>query len=897
MVNAPVILVDGSSYLFRAYYALPPLTTAKGQPTGAIYGVANMLRRLVKDYQPKYMVVVFDPKGKTTRHEVYPEYKANRAQMPDDLGPQIAPLHELIQAAGMTLHIESGVEADDLIGTLATKITAMGQTVLISTGDKDMAQLVNDKVELINTMSNRLLDSDGVKEKYGVYPDRIIDYLALMGDSSDNIPGVNKVGPKTAVKWLDQYGSIDGVIAAAADIKGKVCEYLRAAIADGTLAMSKQLVTIDCDIPINIELDDLLLSTPNTDKLLNMYEEFEFKGWLAELSQHQADGGSKAETKKEYATILTKKDFNIWLQKIKQAAVFSLDTETTSINAMQAELVGLSFATDAGEAAYVPLTHDYMGAPEQLDLTWVLAQLQPLLQDQTKTIVGQNLKYDIEVLRHYGVTMTAPLFDTMLASYVVRQASRRHDMDTLAEECLQQQTIKFTDIAGSGAKQLSFNAIALDQAAPYAAEDADITLQLYHYFLPQLESGWTHKVFTEIEMPLMPILADMEYNGVRIDVGMLHRQSQALAKKLADLQHQIFEIAGAEFNVGSTKQLRTILYEQLKLPILKKTPKGEPSTSEEVLTQLAYDYPLPQLILDYRSFAKLKSTYTDKLPEEVNPKTQRIHTHYNQSVTATGRLSSNNPNLQNIPIKTEAGRKIRQAFVAEPGRKIVAADYSQVELRLMAHLSQDPALLSAFKRGDDVHSATAAEVFNVALDKVNNEQRRCAKAINFGLMYGMSAFGLAKQLEVPRGEAQQYIDVYFQRYPKVKEYMDQAREQAATQGYIETLFGRRLYTPDINSKNVPRRRAAERAAINAPLQGSSADIIKRAMIDIYQWIPEYSADVSLLMQVHDELVFSVTEDKVAVISQKIKNSMEHAADLTVALLVEIGVGDNWDQAH
>lgn len=894
--ESPVILVDGSSYLFRAYYAMPPLTNGAGLPTGAIYGVINMLKKLIKDYSPTHLAVIFDPKGKTTRHELYADYKANRASMPEDLQQQIAPLHAVIRAMGIPLFIESGVEADDLIGTIAKKIEREGYSVLISTGDKDIAQLVSDRITLINTMNNHTLNSAGVVEKFGVRPDQIIDYLSLVGDTSDNIPGVTKVGPKTAVKWLTQYDSIDSLIQNAAKVGGKVGENLRNAIESGTLALSRQLVTIDCAIDVSTHHADCARQPADEGALKEHFTELEFSAWLAELS-HSPSDSPPAPVEVDYQTVLTKEAFQDWVDALSRADVIALDTETTSLDATRAELVGLSFATQSHVAAYVPLTHRYPGAPSQLDSAWVLEQLEPILNDSKKLIVGQNLKYDLQVLRTAGVSVTAKLFDTMIASYVLHQNSMRHDMDTLARKCLGLETVTFESIAGKGAKQLTFDQIDIQVAAPYAAEDADITYRLYEQFNQRLEGSWALSVFQEIEMPLMPILADMEYTGVRLDCDLLHQQSADLSRRIVDLQQQIWSLAGENFNIASTKQLQYVLFEKLMLPVLKKTPKGQPSTAEEVLQELAVDYPLPKSILEFRSLSKLKSTYTDKLPEQTSPVTERVHTHYNQTVTATGRLSSNNPNLQNIPVRTEDGRKIREAFVARPGRKIVAADYSQVELRLMAHLSQDPTLLQAFKNNEDVHSVTAAGVFGVTVDAVTPEQRRRAKAINFGLMYGMSAFGLAKQLGVGRQEAQDYIDVYFNRYPGVHAYMDQARSQAADQGYVETLCGRRLMTPDINSKNALQRRAAERAAINAPLQGSAADIIKLAMINMRPWLQDNADDISLLMQVHDELVFSVKESRLDEIAKQIHFYMENAISLSVDLLVEIGVGDNWEQAH
>lgn len=886
----PFVLVDGSSYLFRAYYALPPLTNSHGQPTGAIYGVLNMLKRLLKDYEPEHIAVVFDPKGKTTRHGLFPDYKANRAAMPDDLGTQIAPLHEAIKALGLPLVIQPGVEADDIIGTLAQQAVAAGMNVVISTGDKDMAQLVNGHVTLINTMTNKQYDIEGVKQKYGVAPEQIIDYLALMGDSSDNIPGIPKVGPKTALKWLDQYGTLDNIKQHAADIGGKVGENLRDNL--DLLELSRQLVTIDCQIELQKPPTELLLSSPDEAGLLVLFKEFEFNNWIKELSVEKA----KPE-KSSYETLLDKKSFSLWLEKITQASVWAFDTETTSLDAMQAELVGLSFAIDEGQAAYVPLQHDYDGAPAQLDRAWVLEQLKPLLEDGQRIVVGQNLKYDLKVLNQYGVTISAPIFDTMLAAYALAQGPSRYDLDTLALNHLDHQMIAYKDIAGSGAKQLTFNQVTLDQAAEYAAEDADIALRLYRVFQPQLLSGWATDFFTQLSMPMVPVLTEMELRGVLVDAEILAQQSVELAQKITELEQKIYALAGEAFNVASPKQLQMILFDKLNLPIIKKTPKGQPSTAEAVLQELAKEYELPQLIVEYRSYNKLKSTYTDKLPLQINPTTGRVHTHYQQTGTVTGRLSSSDPNLQNIPIRTEQGRRVRQAFVAPAGKVLLAADYSQIELRLMAHLSQDPTLLQAFKNNQDVHSATASEVFSVPIDQVSTEQRRRAKAINFGLLYGMSAFGLAAQLDINRGEAQNYIDLYFQRYPKVRVYMDSLRALAAKQAYVETMQGRRLYFPEIQSKNGIRRKAAERAAINAPLQGSASEIIKIAMLRIHEWMAASHYDVTLLMQVHDELVFEVAIKDLDAVKIKVQELMEHAIEITVPLLVGIGVGENWELAH
>ncbi len=889
----PFILVDGSSYLFRAYYALPPLTNSKGQPTGAIYGVINMLRKLMMDYEPEHIAVVFDPKGKTFRNELYAEYKANRTEMPDELRDQIKPLFEIIKALGLPLIIKEGVEADDVIATLAKKAKQEGMNVLVSTGDKDLAQIVNHKVTLINTMTNRMLDPEGVVEKFGVPPESIIDYLTLVGDTSDNIPGVPKVGPKTAAKWLNQYGSLDNIIKNADEIKGKVGENLRAHISE--IPLTRELVTVLSDVKLDEKLMELSPREQDREKLIALFSELEFKTWLAEVLSTE-----KAASKEEcrYDTILDKKSFEKWLKKLSHANLFAFDTETTDIDAMRATLVGVSFAVKPGEAAYVPLAHDYLGAPKQLDKKWVLQQLKLLLENPAKTVVGQNLKYDIQVLAKENIAIKAKIWDTLLESYVLNSSSTRHNLNSLSLKYLGKSTIQFEDIAGKGAKQMSFNEISIDEAAPYAAEDADITWQLHQKLMPMIENEKNFvKVLNQIEMPLMPVLARMEMHGVLIDADMLKKHSKELEKRIKELEKEAFTLAGHEFNLGSPKQLQTILYDEQKLPVLKKTPGGQPSTAEFVLQDLALDYPLPKVILEYRSLSKLKSTYTDRLPEQIHSDTGRVHTSYNQAVTSTGRLSSNNPNLQNIPIRTEQGRRIRQAFIAPRGYRIVAADYSQVELRIMAHISKDPALIKAFEEELDVHRATAAEVFGVKLDEVTNDQRRSAKAINFGLLYGMSSFGLARQLGIERGLAKKYIDIYFNRYPKVHEYMEVIRKLASEQGYVETLFGRRLYVPEINSANMQRRRAAERAAINAPMQGTAADIIKIAMIKVDDWLQNNKVDARMIMQVHDELVFEVATKDLDRVNKQICESMEKAAQLVVPLVVDMGVGQNWDEAH
>ncbi len=901
-LDNPIILVDGSSYLFRAFHAMPPLESSKGAQTGAAYGVVNMLKKLQKDYSPSRMAVVFDAKGKTFRNDLFEDYKANRPPMPPELREQIAPLHALVEALGLPLLVIDNVEADDVIGTLSRQASEKGLQTLISTSDKDMAQLVNEHVTLINTMSNTYMDPDGVREKFGVPPERIVDYLTLMGDKVDNIPGVDKCGPKTAVKWLDKYGSLEQVMANADEVGGKIGENLRAAL--GQLPLSEELATIklDCELPFGI--DDLTLAEPDRERLIELYKELEFKTWLRELlgsgDEPEAEAEADSQTSVDrsgYEVIVEEKDLDRWLEKLADTPLYALDTETTSLDYMAAELVGLSFATAPGEAAYLPIGHDYVGAPDQLDRDKVLAKLKPLLENPESRKVGQNLKYDMSVLANAGIDLKGVAFDTMLESYILNSVGSRHDMDTLALKHLGHATISFTDIAGKGAKQLTFNQIPLEQAAPYAAEDADVTLALHETLWPQLkEQDGPKAVFEEIEMPLLTVLSRIERDGVLIDGEFLRKKSAAFADRIAELEAEAHDLAGGEFNLGSPKQLQEILFEKQGLPVLKKTPKGQPSTAEEVLQELALDYPLPKLILEHRSLSKLKSTYTDKLPKQVNPKTGRVHTSYHQAVAATGRLSSSDPNLQNIPIKSEEGRSIRQAFIAPEGFSIVAADYSQIELRIMAHLSQDKGLLEAFARGEDIHRATAAEVFDVEPDAVTDNQRRNAKAINFGLIYGMSAFGLARQLGIPRDEAQHYIHTYFARYPGVEAYMENTRNKAAELGYVETLYGRRLYLPEIHSRNGMRRKAAERTAINAPMQGSAADIIKLAMISIDNWLKD-EPDARVIMQVHDELVFEVKESKIEIISEKISQIMEEIVELDVPLLVDLGVGKNWDEAH
>ena len=903
--QAPAVLVDGSSYLFRAYHALPPLNNSKGQPTGAIKGVVNMIRRLVNDYPDSKIIVVFDAKGKNFRHDMYPDYKANRPPMPDDLRSQIQPIHDIIKALGLPLLIIPDVEADDVIGTLARQATEQKLDVIVSTGDKDMAQLVTEHVMLMNTMTNTFMDEQGVLEKFGVKPSQIIDYLALVGDSVDNIPGVNKCGPKTAVKWLTEYESLNGVIDNADKIGGKIGENLRDAIEK--LPLSYELATIKCDIELDENLAEIQHAEQDTESLKNLYAEFEFKSLLQELDNNAQTNDSNADSESEqpkskvesnYETILDKAAFEAWLDKIKAAPYFAFDTETTSLDYMSARVVGVSVCCVAGEAAYIPFGHDYLGAPEQLDQDYVLDALKPILEDPDIKKLGQNLKYDRNVLINHGITLDGIEHDTMIESYVLNSTGSRHDMDTLAEKYLGRTTIHFEDIAGKGAKQLTFNQIELEKAAPYAAEDADITLQLHEALFPRLatEKGLL-EVYSNIDKPLVKVLSNMERRGAKVDANKLSKQSQELATRISELEKEAYDLAGEEFNLSSPKQLQAIFFEKLELPVIKKTPKGQPSTAEPVLQELALDYPLPKVILEHRSLAKLKSTYTDKLPLLINPGTGRIHTSYHQAVTATGRLSSSDPNLQNIPIRTADGRRIRQAFVAEQGYKLIAADYSQIELRIMAHLSQDKGLLNAFAHGEDVHKATAAEVFDVPVSEVSDDQRRKAKAINFGLIYGMSAFGLAKQINVARNEAQQYIDRYFERYPGVLDYMDRIRAQAHEDGFVETVFGRRLYLPDINARNKMLQQGAERTAINAPMQGTAADIIKRAMINVEKALATADLDAKMIMQVHDELIVEVAESQVEQVAQLLEHEMMAAAELDVPLIVEAGIGDSWDEAH
>lgn len=901
--TAPLILVDGSSYLYRAYHAMPPLTNSDGESTGTIYGVINMLRKLIRDYKPEHMAVVFDAKGKTFRNDLYAEYKATRPPMPDDLREQIAPIHEIVKAMGLPLLCVDNVEADDVIGTLAKQATAAGIETVISTGDKDMAQLVSEHVTLVNTMNNSKTDIAAVQEKFGLTPQQIVDYLALMGDKVDNIPGVDSVGPKTATKLLQQYGSLQGVIQHADEVKGKLGEKLRAAV--DALPLSYQLATIKMDVELDFTPETLDMQVADNQKLAELYRRYEFKSWLQELDSAPAAAVStKADEpatsiETHYETILTKQQLDNWLARLQKAELFAFDTETTSLNYLQARIVGMSFSIKAGEAAYLPLAHDYPGAPDQLDFDATLALMKPLLEDPKALKVGQNLKYDRHILLNHGIDLQGIAHDTMLQSYVLDSTATRHDMDSLAEKYLNRSTIHFEDIAGKGKKQLTFNEIGLEEASPYACEDADITLQLHHILWPKVQAIPSLEiVYRELEMPLLPVLNTLERNGVHIDIFMLQQQSDQLALDIDRLEKEAHASAGTKFNLGSPKQLQEILYDQQQLPVRKKTPKGQPSTAENVLQELADDgYELPQIIMQYRSLSKLKSTYTDKLPQQVNQQTGRVHTSYHQAVTATGRLSSSDPNLQNIPIRTETGRKIREAFVAGKGAKILAADYSQIELRIMAHLSGDKSLLTAFAEGEDIHRHTASEIFGVEPENVTGDQRRSAKAINFGLIYGMSAHGLSKQLGIERHQAAKYMETYFERYPGVRKYMDNTREQAKKDGYVETIFGRRLYLPEINSSNGLRRQYAERTAINAPMQGSAADIIKRAMISIHDWLLEADTGIRMIMQVHDELVFEVPEDQLDLAKTEIEQFMIQAADLEVPLEVGIGVGDNWEQAH
>ncbi|WP_027708776.1 DNA polymerase I [Zooshikella ganghwensis] len=901
----PLVLVDGSSYLFRAFHAMPALTNSSGEPTGAVRGVISMIRRLQKDYPNSSVVVIFDAKGPTFRNEIYADYKAHRPPMPDELRLQIEPIHQIIKAMGLPLLVIDGVEADDVIGTLANEATSKGIEVIVSTGDKDLAQLVSQHVTLINTMNDRTTTVESLQEKFGFGPELFIDYLALMGDKVDNIPGVPGVGDKTALALLQGLGSLDSIYQQLDRIAGlnfrgsksmakKLDEYKEQAY------LSRTLATIKTDVDLPISLETINIKDADNEALIALFTQLEFKGWLEELlgNQQQEAPAESKQAPANYQTIYTKKDFQDWLDRLKKAPIIAFDTETTSLNYMDAEIVGVSFAVQAGEAAYVPVAHTYPGCPDQLDRDWVLSQLKPLLEAEKPGKVGQNLKYDMSVLARYDIELQGIAADTMLESYVLNSTATRHDMDSLALKYLGYKTTHYEEVAGKGAKQITFDQVGIEQAAPYAAEDADITLQLHHTLKPKLEAeSKLASLCDSVEKPLISVLSRMERHGALIDCGLLNKQSTELAKRLTELEQQAYDAAGQTFNLGSPKQLQEIFFEKLKLPVIKKTPKGQPSTAEPVLQELALDYPLPKLILEYRGLSKLKSTYTDRLPEQINPHTGRVHTSFHQAVTATGRLSSSDPNLQNIPIRSAEGRRIRQAFIAPESYKIVSADYSQIELRIMAHLSADSGLKNAFAHGMDVHKATAAEVFGVPHEQVTDNQRRNAKAINFGLIYGMSAFGLAKQLGISRQSAQEYIDLYFERYPGVLNYMESIRQQAADQGYVETLMGRRLYLPEIRSRNAIQRKAAERTAINAPMQGTAADIIKQAMIAVNQWLMMEDVKASMIMQVHDELVFEVQQDHVALLTENIKSLMEKTTQLDVPLLVEVGIGNNWDEAH
>jgi len=900
MTKQTLVLVDGSYYLFRAYHAMPAFTNSSGEPTGAIYGVINMIHKLLQDYQPDYFAVVFDAKGKNFRNDWYPEYKAHRPPTPEELTCQIGPLHEIIRAEGFPLLIIDNVEADDVIATLARQAEQNNLKTIISTGDKDLAQIVNDNIHLINTMTNTLLDPAGVVEKYGVPAERIIDYLTLVGDTADNIPGVPKVGPKTAAKWLSEYGSLDQIIQNADQIGGKIGENLRSSLV--SLPLSKKLVTLVSDLDLGLEIADLRRSEPDYETLASCFRRWEFKSWLAQLPTNTShntviDNPGNSSTG-VYEAVLTQESLDKWLAILEQAELIAFDTETTSLNYMDAEIVGLSFALEPGKAAYVPLAHNYADAPAQLSRDMVLSQLKPLLTSTEVLKLGHNLKYDKNVLANYGIELQGIAHDSMLQSYVLDSTASRHDMDSLALKYLDYKTIHYEDVAGKGAKQVCFDQVAIDTATTYAAEDADITLRLHNTLWPRLSSHSGLKdLYENMEIPLLDILSRMERTGVLINADMLHQQSIELTGRMAAIELQAQQVAGETFNIASPKQIQNILYEKMGLPVLEKTPKGQPSTAESVLQDLAHDHELARLILEHRGLSKLKSTYTDKLPLQINSKTGRVHTSYHQAVASTGRLSSSDPNLQNIPIRSVEGRKIRQTFVAPPGHVLLAADYSQIELRIMAHLSADPALLEAFSRNEDIHRTTAAEIFNKPVADVTADERRAAKAINFGLIYGMSPFGLARQLGIDRNEARQYVDRYFERYPAVKQYMDETRKKAREDGYVETVFKRRLYLPEINSRNAARRQYAERTAINAPMQGTAADIIKRAMIQIDQKILRHSANIKMIMQVHDELVFEIDEGSIDNMAGQIKDIMTAVPEIRVPIIVDIGTGPNWDEAH
>jgi DNA polymerase I len=916
-----LLLVDGSSYLYRAFHAMPDLRNSANEPVGAIQGVLNMLRRLHKDYPSEYSACVFDAKGKTFRDDLYPEYKANRVSMPDDLRVQIEPLYETIRAMGWPLIIEDGVEADDVIGALAKQAEKEGIKTIISTGDKDITQLVNEHITVVNTMrdafrkTDDVLDIAGVENKFGIPPSKIIDYLILVGDTSDNVPGVEKVGPKTAVKWLTEYGSLDNIVANADNIKGVVGDNLRKALP--WLPTARELITIRCDVGVCEHFDDLIQQAPDIEKLHSLFDHFEFRTWKRELDK-LADGSTSSaapatspppsapvaakndyvpDTRRQYQVVFTEAELDSWIARLQQAELVCFDTETTSLDPLQAKIVGVSFSVMPGEAAYVPLTHDYFDAPSQLPLNATLDKLKPILENPAIKKVGQNLKYDMHVLANHGIQLQGVAHDTLLQSYVF-ESHKGHGMDELSERHLGITPIPFEAVAGKGAKQVSFNQVTVEQASEYAAEDADITLQLHRALYPQVaESSKLDFIYAQIEMPSMLALQRMERHGVLIDSHMLNRQSNEIGLRLMELEKQAYELAGQPFNLGSPKQLQEILFGKLGIKPLKKTPSGVPSTDEDVLQELALDYPLPKVLLEYRGLAKLKSTYTDKLPKMINPQTGRVHTNYNQAVAITGRLASSDPNLQNIPVRTAEGRRIREAFIAPPGSHIVSADYSQIELRIMAHLSQDAGMLSAFANNEDIHRATAAEIFGVEKTAVDNEQRRYAKVINFGLIYGMSAFGLAQNLNIERSAAQSYIERYFARYPGVRHYMSETRELAKQQGYVETIFGRRLWVPEINSANGNRRAGAERAAINAPMQGTAADLIKLAMIAVDKWLTDEKLQTKLIMQVHDELVLEVPDTELELVKQQLPLLMQSVATLDVPLLAEVGIGNSWESAH
>ena len=895
-MSKKIVLVDGSSYLYRAFHAMPNLANSRGESTGAVYGIVNMLRRLMREQDAPHFVVVFDAPGKTFRDRLYREYKANRPPMPDELRSQIEQVHAVIKALGLPLLSIPDVEADDVIGTLAKAAPAAGMDAFIVSGDKDLAQLVGPGVVMCDSMKNVVYDEKGVEEKFGVPPDRIIDFLALVGDTSDNIPGVPKVGPKTASRWLMEYGSLDTLVANADGIKGKVGENLRSSL--DQLALSRQLATIKCDVPLEKELEALVISPADEDTLRQLYAELEFKTWLSDLGGLNESVEAEPAKATRYETVVDMSTLNKWVEKLTKAPYFAFDTETTSIDAMQARLVGVSFAVEAGEGAYVPVGHDYLDAPNQLSKEQVLGALQPLLEDPNRAKLGQNLKYDCTVLHNHGVMLNGIRFDTMLESYVLDSTGSRHDLDTLSLKYLGHKTIHYEDVAGKGKGQLSFNEVPVEVAAPYAAEDADITLRLHETLFPRLKKEVAQtELFDRIEMPLVPVLSKIERTGVRVDAQMLAAQSKELAERTQELEAKAHAEAGGVFNIASPKQIQEILFNRLGLPVISKTPKGQPSTAESVLAELAEQHELPKLILEHRGLSKLRSTYTEKLPRLINAHSGRVHTSYHQAAVATGRLSSSDPNLQNIPVRTAEGRRIREAFIPAAGCQLVAADYSQIELRIMAHLSADKGLLSAFEKGEDVHRATAAEVFGVELDSVSKDQRRSAKAINFGLIYGMSAFGLGRQLGIDRGKAQDYINLYFERYPGVRTFMDATRVQVREKKYVETVFGRRLYLPDISSSNHARRQGAERAAINAPMQGTAADLIKLAMLAVDDWLSSDARDSRIIMQVHDELVLEVPESDVSRVSQELSKLMSGVAELAVPLKVDAGIGNNWAEAH